>query len=124
MPSASKLLDGINLASLLDDYYYAEARALALSRLESSATSGLIDVEGPPTNDESDIVIGYVISRLVLAAADNQALVNYVALSEARRAEKFLNSESDEGLVEVANSLGIITVELSGNDFNLSLILI
>ena len=122
MPSASKLLDGINLASLLDDYYYAEARALALSRLESSATSGLIDVEGPPTNDESDIVIGYVISRLVLAAADNQALVNYVALSEARRAEKFLNSESDEGLVEVANSLGIITVELSGNEFNMNFV--
>ena len=122
MPSASKLLDGINLASLLDDYYYAEARALALSRLESSATSGIIDVEGPPTNDESDIVIGYVISRLVLAAADNQALVNYVALSEARRAEKFLNSEADEGLVEVANSLGILTVELSGDEFSMNFI--
>jgi len=122
LPSASKLLDGINLASLLDDYYYAEARALALSRLESSATSGIIDVEGPPTNDESDIVIGYVISRLVLAAADNQALVNYVALSEARRAEKFLNSEADEGLVEVANSLGILTVELSGDEFSMNFI--
>jgi len=122
LPSASKLLDGINLASLLDDYYYAEARALALSRLESSATSGIIAVEGPPTNDESDIVIGYVISRLVLAAADNQALVNYVALSEARRAEKFLNSEADEGLVEVANSLGILTVELSGDEFSMNFI--
>ena len=122
MPSASTLLDGINLSSLLDDYYYSEARALALSRLESSATSGIIDVEGPPTNDESDIVIGYVISRLVLAAADNQALVNYVALSEAQRAEKFLNSESDEGLVEVANSIGIITVELSGNEFNMNFV--
>ena len=122
LPSASTLLDGINLSSLLDDYYYSEARALALSRLESSATSGIIDVEGPPTNDESDIVIGYVISRLVLAAADNQALVNYVALSEAQRAEKFLNSESDEGLVEVANSIGIITVELSGNEFNMNFV--
>jgi len=122
LPSASKLLDGINLASLLDDYYYAEARALALSRLESSATSGIIDVEGPPTNDESDIVIGYVISRLVLAAADNQALVNYVALSEARRAEKFLNSEADEGLVEIANSLGILTVELNGDEFSMNFI--
>lgn len=122
MPSASKLLDGIKLNSLLNDYYYAEARALALSRLESSATSGIIDVEGPPTNDESDIVIGYVISRLVLAAADNQALVNYVALSEARRAEKFLNSETSEGLIEVSNSLGIVTVELNGNDFKMNFI--
>ena len=122
LPSASKLLDGIKLDSLLSDYYYAEARALALSRLEGSATSGIIDVEGPPTNDESDIVIGYVISRLVLAAADNQALVNYVALSEARRAEKFLNSETNEELIVVSNSLGIMTVELNGSDFNMNFI--
>ena len=122
MPSASKILDGVSLSSLLDDYYYAEARALALSRLETSATSGEIDIEGPPINDESDIVLGYVISRLVLAAAENQALVNYVALSEARRAERFLDSETDEVLVVVANSLGIITVELNGSDFNLNFI--
>ena len=122
LPTASELLDGIKLDSLLNDYYYAEARALALSRLEASATSGIIDVEGPPTNDESDIVIGYVISRLVLAAADNQALVNYVALSEARRAEKFLNSENNEELIEVSNSLGIVTVELNGNNFNMNFI--
>ena len=108
MPSASKILDGVSLSSLLDDHYYAEARALALIRLETSATSGRIDIEGPPINDESDIVLGYVISRLVLAAAENQALVNYVALSEARRAERFLDSEADEGLVEIANSLGIL----------------
>ncbi len=122
MPSASKILDGVSLSSLLDDYYYAEARALALSRLETSATSGEIDIEGPPINDESDIVLGYVISRLVLAAAENQALVNYVALSEARRAERFLDSETDEVLVVVANSLGIITVELNDSNFNLNFI--
>ena len=46
-------------------------------------------------NDEADIVLGYVISRLILAAADNQALINYVALSEARRAERFFDSEND-----------------------------
>ena len=56
MPSASKILDGVSLSSLLDDHYYAEARALALSRLETSATSGRIELEGPPINDESDIV--------------------------------------------------------------------
>ncbi|SVB62487.1 uncharacterized protein METZ01_LOCUS215341, partial [marine metagenome] len=122
MPSASKILDGISLNSLLEDYYYAEARALALSRLETSASLGVIDIEGPPTNDESDIVLGYVVSRLVLAATENQALVNYVALSEARRAESFLDSETDEGLVEVANSLGIITVEQEGSNFNLNFI--
>ena len=122
MPSASKILDGISLNSLLEDYYYAEARALALSRLETSASLGVIDIEGPPTNDESDIVLGYVVSRLVLAATENQALVNYVALSEARRAERFLDSETDEGLVEIANSLGIITVEREGSNFNLNFI--
>ena len=122
MPPASKILDGVSLSSLLDDHYYAEARALALSRLETSATSGRIDLEGPPINDESDIVLGYVISRLVLAAAENQALVNYVALSEARRAERFLDSEEDEGLVEVANSLGITTLKLNGSGFNLNFI--
>ena len=89
MPSASKMLEGIDLQSLLEDYFYAEARALAIIRLETSASLGIIDVEGPPTNDETDIVLGYLISRLVLAAADNQALVNYVALSEALRAERF-----------------------------------
>ena len=82
LPAASKILEGVTLDALLSDYFYAEARALALTRLETSASLGIIDVEGPPTNDESDIVLGYVISRLVLAAADNQALVNYVALSE------------------------------------------
>ena len=51
LPSASKILAGIDLGSLLEDYYYAEARALALTRLESSVTSGVIDVEGPPIND-------------------------------------------------------------------------
>ncbi|MEE3242650.1 MAG: DNA primase large subunit PriL [Candidatus Thermoplasmatota archaeon] len=122
LPSASKILDGISLNSLLEDYYYAEARALALSRLETSASLGVIDIEGPPTNDESDIVLSYVVSRLVLAATENQALVNYVALSEARRAERFLSSETDESLVEVASSLGIISVELAGSNFNLNFI--
>jgi len=49
-------------------------------------------------------------------------LVNYVALSEARRAERFLDSEADEGLVEIANSLGITTLELNGSGFNLNFI--
>ena len=92
LPTASAILEEVNLESLLEDYFYAEARALAISRLETSATRGIIDIEGPPTNDENDIVLGYVISRLVLAATDNQALVNYVALSEARRAESHLSS--------------------------------
>ena len=77
----------------------------------------MIDVEGPPVNDEADIVLGYVISRLILAAADNQALINYVALSEARRAEKFFDTETDEDLVKVVNSLEIITVSLDEKKF-------
>ena len=56
MPAASKILEGVTLDALLSDYFYAEARALALTRLETSASLGIIDVEGPPTNDESDIV--------------------------------------------------------------------
>ncbi len=100
LPTASAILEDVNLESLLEDYFYAEARALAISRLETSATRGIIDIEGPPTNDENDIVLGYVISRLVLAATDNQALVNYVALSEAIRAEAHLSSETDEDLVD------------------------
>jgi len=122
LPSASKILEGINLQSLLEDYFYAEARALALIRLETSASSGIIDVEGPPTNDETDIVLGYVISRLVLAAADNQALVNYVALSEALRAEKYLNVETDENLVNIVNNLGVIDVTLEKENFTLNFI--
>ena len=122
MPSASKMLEGIDLQSLLEDYFYAEARALAIIRLETSASLGIIDVEGPPTNDETDIVLGYLISRLVLAAADNQALVNYVALSEALRAERFLDSETDENLVEIVNNLGIINVEFREGKFHLNFI--
>ena len=120
MPSASKMLEGIDLQSLLEDYFYAEARALAIIRLETSASLGIIDVEGPPTNDETDIVLGYLISRLVLAAADNQALVIYVALSEALRAERFLDSETDENLVEIVNNLGIINVEFREGNFHLN----
>jgi len=60
LPTASAILEGVNLDSLLDDYFYAEARALAINRLETSATRGVIDIEGPPTNDETDIVLGYV----------------------------------------------------------------
>ena len=122
MPSASKMLEGIDLQSLLEDYFYSEARALAITRLETSASLGIIDVEGPPTNDETDIVLGYLISRLVLAAADNQALVNYVALSEALRAERFLSSETDEDLVNIVNNLGIISVEFRNDIFNLNFI--
>ena len=116
------MLKGLDLQSLLEDYFYAEARALALIRLETSATLGIIDVEGPPVNEESDIVLGYLISRLVLAAADNQALVNYVALSEARRAEKFLNAEDDDNLVRIVNNIGIINVKLENSFFNLHFI--
>ena len=123
MPSANSYLEGLTLDSLLEDYFYSEARALAVARLETSATTGLIDVEGPPVNDEADIVLGYVISRLIfLAAADNQALINYVALSEARRAEKFFGTETDEDLVEVVNSLEIITVSLDGNKFSMNFV--
>jgi len=122
LPTASTILEGVNLDSLLNDYFYAEARALAINRLETSATRGIIDVEGPPTNDETDIVLGYVISRLVLAATDNQALVNYVALSEALRAESHLSSETDEDLVEFVNNLGVVKVELDGSNFNMNFI--
>ena len=122
LPTASTILEGVNLDSLLDDYFYAEARALAINRLETSATRGIIDIEGPPTNDETDIVLGYVISRLVLAATDNQALVNYVALSEALRAESHLSSETDEDLVEFVNNLGVVEVELDGSNFNMNFI--
>ena len=122
LPSANTYLQGLTLDSLLEDYFYSEARALAVARLESSATTGLIDVEGPPVNDEADIVLGYVISRLILAAADNQALINYVALSEARRAEKYFNSETDEDLVKVVNSLELITVSLKGNEFSMNFV--
>ena len=122
LPSANTYLEGLTLEALLDDYFYSEARALAVARLETSATTGLIDVEGPPVNDESDIVLGYVISRLILAAAGNQALVNYVALSEARRAEKYFDSETDEDLVKVVNSLEIIQVYLDGNKFNMNFV--
>jgi len=122
LPTASAILEGVNLDSLLDDYFYAEARALAINRLETSATRGIIDIEGPPTNDETDIVLGYVISRLVLAATDNQALVNYVALSEALRAEAHLSSETDEDLVEFVNNLGVVKVELDGSNFNMNFV--
>ena len=47
MPTASAILEEVNLESLLEDYFYAEARALAISRLETSATRGIIDIEGP-----------------------------------------------------------------------------
>ena len=122
LPSANTYLEGLTLESLLEDYFYSEARALAVARLETSATTGLIDVEGPPVNDEADIVLGYVISRLILAAADNQALINYVALSEARRAERFFDSETDEDLVKVINALEIITVTLEDNQFSMNFV--
>lgn len=122
LPTASVILEDVNLESLLEDYFYAEARALAISRLETSATRGIIDIEGPPTNDENDIVLGYVISRLVLAATDNQALVNYVALSEAIRAEAHLSSETDEDLVEFVNKLGVVEVKLNNSEFDMSFI--
>ena len=122
LPTASAILEDVNLESLLEDYFYAEARALAINRLETSATRGAIDIEGPPTNDEDDIVLGYVISRLVLAATDNQALVNYVALSEAIRAETFLSSETDEDLVEFVNKLGVVKVELNDSEFDMNFV--
>ena len=122
LPTASAILEDVNLESLLEDYFYAEARALAINRLETSATRGIIDIEGPPTNDENDIVLGYVISRLVLAATDNQALVNYVALSEAIRAEAHLSSETDEDLVDFVNKLGAVQVKLNNSKFDMSFI--
>jgi len=122
LPTASSILEDVDLDSLLDDYFYAEARALAINRLETSATRGVIELEGPPINDETDIVLGYVISRLVLAATDNQALINYVALSEAFRAETYLSSETDEDLVEIVNTLGVVKVKLKGNKFSMNFI--
>ena len=122
LPTASSILEDVDLDSLLDDYFYAEARALAINRLETSATRGVIELEGPPINDETDIVLGYVISRLVLAATDNQALINYVALSEAFRAETYLSSETDEDLVEIVNTLGVVNVKLKDNKFSMNFI--
>ena len=122
LPTASSILEDVDLDSLLNDYFYAEARALAINRLETSATRGVIELEGPPINDETDIVLGYVISRLVLAATDNQALVNYVALSEAFRAETYLSSETDEDLVEIVNTLGVVKVKLQGITFSMNFI--
>ena len=122
LPTASSILENVDLDSLLSDYFYAEARALAINRLETSATRGVIELEGPPINDETDIVLGYVISRLVLAATDNQALVNYVALSEAFRAETHLSSETDEDLVEIVNILGVVKVKLQDTKFSMNFI--
>jgi len=122
LPTSSRIIEGIALNSLLSDYFYAEARALAINRLETSASSGIIEVEGPPINNESDIVIGYLISRLVLSAADNQALVNYAALSEARRAERFLSKENNFTIVEFAKLLGINSARSVKSNFEINFI--
>ena len=122
LPTARKVLEGVNLRSLLDDYFYAEARDLALHRLEMAASKGKIEVEGPPTNDETDVILSFLISRLILSSSGNQALINYAALSEARRAESFLNQETDDNLVEIVNSLDNINVKKVGSKFNLNFI--
>ena len=59
---------------------------------------------------------------MVLAATDNQALVNYVALSEAIRAEAHLSSETDEDLVDFVNKLGAVQVKLNNSKFDMSFI--
>ena len=96
------------LEMLLDDPLYGEARTLAVERL-SAAVADRMESLGTPVNerDEEMHLLSYLFSRLILSAQADLKVINWVALTEALRAEKTLEKEEASVLVWVSGQLGV-----------------
>ncbi len=108
LPAAREAVQELQLEDLLDDPLYGEANSIAVMRLEAAAAGGKI-ATGTPSDEreEQDQLLGFLISRLILAAAGDPNLASQVALAEALRAQRFLASEEEAGLAHIASELGL-----------------
>jgi DNA primase large subunit len=117
LPDARKAVQGLELETLLDDPLYGEARALAIERL-NAAISDSLDELGVPVDarDEETYLLSFLFSRLILSAQADSKVINWVALTEALRAEATLNLETTAVLMHVSKQLGV-PVKLVGKSF-------
>ncbi len=117
LPDARKAVQELELETLLDDPLYGEARALAIDRL-NAAISDKLEGLGTPVDarDEETYLLSYLFSRLILSAQADSKVVNWVALTEALRAENTLSKEDTPVLVYVSEQMGI-PVKMIGVNF-------
>ena len=115
LPEAQREVAEIPLDDLIGDPLYREARELGTARLECAVQGGTIPVDegagglGLPRtpNDERNQLLGYLVARLIVAAAALPALTRQVALAEAVRVQQFLENESPEAVARLARALGV-----------------
>ena len=96
------------LEKLLDDPLYGEARALAVERL-NAAVADRMESLGTPVDerDEEMHLLSYLFSRLILSAQADTKVINWVGVTEARRAERTLKDEETSILLYVSEQLGV-----------------
>ena len=102
LPEAKKIVEDIDLSTLIHDNIYHEVREKGEFRLKSSLSSSDSDRDTPINErDVKDSILSFFYSRLILSASDNTNLIRYVAHAEAEAACNFLDSDSNQNLLEV-----------------------
>ena len=122
LPEAKKIVEDIDLSTLIHDNIYHEVREKGEFRLKSSLSSSDSDRDTPINErDVKDSILSFFYSRLILSASDNTNLIRYVAHAEAEAACNFLDSDSNQNLLEVCNGLNL-DVTLHKDTFSMSFI--
>ena len=122
LPEAKKIVEDIDLSTLIHDNIYHEVREKGEFRLKSSLSSSDSDRDTPINErDVKDSILSFFYSRLILSASDNTNLIRYVAHAEAEAACNFLDSDSNQNLLEVCNGLKL-DVTLHKDTFSMSFI--
>jgi len=77
-------------------------------RVLSALSSGSIPKSlGLSEQTDALEVASYATARMIVASLKNRFLLNRYAISEAKRAREFLNTESDENFAKIAQELGV-----------------
>ena len=122
LPEAKKIVEDIDLSTLIHDNIYHEVRELGEFRLSSSLSNKQSFTDTPITvRDVEDHVLSFFYSRLILSASDNTNLIRYVAHAEAEAACNFLENDSNQNLLEVCEGLNL-DVKLQKDTFSMPFI--
>ena len=122
LPEAKKIVEDVDLSTLIHDNIYHEVRELGEFRLSSSLSNKQSFTDTPITvRDVEDHVLSFFYSRLILSASDNTNLIRYVAHAEAEAACNFLENDSNQNLLEVCEGLNL-DVKLRKDTFSMPFI--
>ncbi len=109
-PDAATYLkeQGLSAEELLKDRAFQRARTLGQQRVLKGLAEGVVDAPntGSPVECQLEL-LGYVISRMIVATIGDRYLTNRMAIAESKRTSELLEGEEPRLLVTLAHTQGL-----------------